>query len=282
MICPRCGLKIGTGSIIRCPRCGQPLHAPMVQSPRITKVQTDPETTEQSTMAEPEVWPDLYRSVPVELVAGQEVSHSDFRAVESHGLPPAKSPSPGGFFSPGLRAVSRRNVAMAVLAGVVLFVLVLGSVLYIVSTQSPGSASRGKTHNNTNGSFGFATSSASTATVAAESPTAGKAATYTPAQAPTTPVSPPAVSPTATSVVGQTINVWGVVSDISLANNTFVVTNRSGASHTIDVNSSTQWSSDGQGSATSLATLQSGSDAQVTCTVQSNGSCLASQVSNDS
>jgi hypothetical protein len=281
MICPRCGFKTGTDSLSRCPQCGQPLQAPMGQSSRITKVTSDPEAAEQSSATELDVWPNLYEPTPVKLVLGQEASHSVFRPAESHGQPPAILPSPGGFFSPGLRAVSRRNVVMAALAGVVLLVLILGSVLYIVNTYSPGSASRGKTHNNSNGSLGLATASASTATGATGSPTvsptAGNSATYTTAHAPTptTPVSPPTVSPTATPE-----NVWGQVSNISLANNTFVVT-RSGVSLTIDVTATTQWIPEGPGAATSLATLQAGSDAQVTCTVQSNGSCLASQVSSD-
>jgi hypothetical protein len=56
---------------------------------------------------------------------------------------------------------------------------------------------------------------------------------------------------------------------------------RLGVSNTIDVNSSTQWSPLEPGGATSLATLQTGADAQVTCTVQPDGSCLASKVASD-
>ena len=91
----------------------------------------------------------------------------------------------------------------------------------------------------------------------------------------TVPVSKPTFPPTATPAVGQTVTLFGTVT--SVGSNTFVLT-RLGATHTIDVNGGTIWNP-GQGGATSLSTLQTGMHAQVTGTVQANGSCLASQVS---
>jgi hypothetical protein len=179
--------------------------------------------------------------------------------------------------------VRRRNITVTVLACVVIFGLVLGGILFLAGNHGQGSTAHGGSHRLSNGSLGLATSSASTATGAtgspAVSPTAVKSVTSTPAQGPTP--TTPASRPTASPTTPPTSHLGGAVSNISLANNTFVVTNKSG-SHTIDVNSSTQWIPDGQGGATSLATLQSGSYAQVTCTVQPNGSCLASKVSTDS
>jgi hypothetical protein len=53
----------------------------------------------------------------------------------------------------------------------------------------------------------------------------------------------------------------------------------SGQSHTIDVVSSTQFTLNGV--ASSFSAMQAGSDAHVTCKVQADRSCLASQVSFD-
>ena len=79
MICPRCGLNIGTNSLSRCPQCGQPLQAPAGRPARITRVLSDTEATEQGSSAEPKVWPDLYGPAPVEISLGQETTHSVFR-----------------------------------------------------------------------------------------------------------------------------------------------------------------------------------------------------------
>jgi hypothetical protein len=217
------------------------------------------------------------------MALGQEATHSVFRPMETTEQPSARLRAIASFFSPSLPAVRRRNITIALLACIVMLVLGVSSILYLAGSHGQHSTSRGGSHSQSNGLGSIATNGPGTATGAAtspsSSPTAGKSATYTPAQpTPTTPVSPPTASPTATSVGGQTVNIHGRVSNISLANNTFVVTTRSGVSDTIDVNSSTKWITDGQGGATSLATLQSGTNALVTCTVQSNGSCLALQV----
>jgi hypothetical protein len=81
---------------------------------------------------------------------------------------------------------------------------------------------------------------------------------------------------TPTTSVGRTITLAGSVQSVSTANNTFTLVNRTG-SHTIDVNSGTTFT----GAASSLGGLRPGFDAWVIGTVQSNRSCLASQVSSD-
>jgi cytoskeletal protein RodZ len=92
---------------------------------------------------------------------------------------------------------------------------------------------------------------------------------------PTTPQSQPTARPTATSPVGQTVTLSGSVA--SVGTNTFAL-RRSGVSHTIDVNGGTTFT----GAATSFGGLQTGMQVQVNCTVQADGSCLASQVSSSS
>jgi hypothetical protein len=198
MICPRCGLDIGTNSLSRCPQCGQPLQAPMGQQSRITRVLSDEEPTGQSEPTRSEAWPDLYESVPVEMALGQESTHSVFHPAAVHDKPPERFSPAAGFFSPSLRAVNRRNVIIAVLAGVVILGLVLAGALYLARGHSPATASHGRTHNERTGPLASATSGSSTATGASGTPTASptrqQSATSTPVPAPTASLTPQLVT----------------------------------------------------------------------------------------
>jgi hypothetical protein len=79
--------------------------------------------------------------------------------------------------------------------------------------------------------------------------------------------------PTPTPQVGQTIHLGGSIQGIDAGAGTFSL-RRLGVTTIIDVNSNTTYS----GSATSFSSLQVGWSAQVTCVVQADRSCLASQV----
>ena len=111
MICPRCGLDIGTNSLSRCPQCGQPLQPPTGRPARITRVLSDTEATAQGSSAEPEVWPDLYGLEPVEIALGREATHSVFRPSEAHMSPLAGFP---GTVVPPSGITGRRKALMAV------------------------------------------------------------------------------------------------------------------------------------------------------------------------
>jgi hypothetical protein len=79
--------------------------------------------------------------------------------------------------------------------------------------------------------------------------------------------------PTPTPAVGQTVHLGGFIRGINTGASTFDL-HRNGVTTTIDVDSSTSYS----GSATSFSGLQVDWFAQVTCVIQVDRSCLASQV----
>ena len=79
----------------------------------------------------------------------------------------------------------------------------------------------------------------------------------------------------ASDEVGEITDFTGNV--VASSSSSFLIEGPYGVPRTIDVNSSTTFT----GAASSLGGLQPGFDADVTGKVQSNGSCLASQVSSD-
>jgi hypothetical protein len=122
------------------------------------------------------------------------------------------------------------------------------------------------------GSSPNSTSGSATATSGKPTPTSGESVSPT-ATAVAIPTNTPR-PPTPTPQIGQTIHIGGSIRSISTNPNSFSL-HRLGVSTTIDVNSSTSYS----GIATSFSSLQVGWSAQVTCVVQADRSCLASQVS---
>jgi hypothetical protein len=117
------------------------------------------------------------------------------------------------------------------------------------------------------------TSSSGTGTATSTQPTSSPGA----GASPTVPAGPRPTStprpPTPTPAVGQTIHLDGSIRAINTGGNTFSL-HRNGVTTIIDVNSGTNYS----GSATSFSSLQINWFAQVTCVVQADRSCQASQV----
>lgn len=152
--------------------------------------------------------------------------------------------------------------------------LIGGTSAVVAARATPGRqvSTLATTDQIANGSNPTSSNGTGTATSAQPTSTPGDSASPT-ATAPSRPTATPRLS-TPTPAVGQIVHLFGSIRGINTSAGSFSL-HRNGVTTTIDVNSGTTYS----GSATSFSGLQLGWFAQVTCQIQADRSCLASQVS---